>query len=215
MTRALAIVVFLFPLCLAAQDSVVAAVKVKAGFRPLFQFDTRYTFIGGRSVQFYGMRLGAQKGREILAIGFYGVGDPLRRDSVLLEGVGIRNTVAQLDYVGLTYQHLFVDSRFWQVSLPVLVGLGSATTRYVQEDNSTVLWSRNEVVSLEPMAKVSFKFFSWLYLDTGGGYRLLFSEDPRVQRTYSAWTYDLGLVVRLGQLYRSAREGLKQRRSGK
>lgn len=198
---------------LLSQDSLQGPAKIKAAFRPLFQIDTRYTFIDRRSVQFYGIRLGAQKGRDILAIGFYGVGDPLRRDSVLLPGVGVRNTLAQLDYAGLTYQHIFVDTRYWQISLPVLVGLGSATTRYVGDDDRTVLWSRNEVASLEPMAKVSFKFFSWLYLDTGAGYRLLFSKDPRIQRTFSAWTYDLGLVVRLGQLYRSAREGLKQRRS--
>ncbi|MFZ1688374.1 MAG: hypothetical protein WAU70_13175 [Flavobacteriales bacterium] len=212
MMRALLIGILVLPMFASAQDGLPPPTKVKAGFRPLFQFDTRYTFIDRRSVQFYGIRLGAQKGRDILAIGFYGIGDPLRRDSVLLVGVGVRNTVAQLDYAGLTYQHLFVDSRYWQISLPVLLGLGSATTRYVQADNSTALWSRNEVVSLEPMAKVSFKFFSWLYLDTGAGYRLLFSEDPRIQRTYSAWTYDLGLVVRLGQLYRSAREGLKAKR---
>lgn len=63
----------LVPVTCLAQDST--RTKVKAAFRPLFQFDSRYTFINGRSVQFFGMRLGAQKGNDILAIGFYGIGD--------------------------------------------------------------------------------------------------------------------------------------------
>lgn len=198
------------PLGSRAQDTT--STKVRAAFRPLFQFDSRYTFINGRSVQFFGMRLGAQKGRDILAIGFYGIGDPLRRDSVRLEGVGVRNTLAELNYAGFTYQHIFVDTRWWQVSTPMMIGLGTASTRYLDPDGTSVPWSKNEVVSLEPMVKVDFKFFSWLYLDTGAGYRLLLSRDDRIQRTYSAWTYDLGIMVRLGQLMRSARDTIKEKR---
>jgi hypothetical protein len=48
----------------------------KAAFKVILNFDARRTFVNDASVRFNGLRIGAQRGKDIIALGFYGFGEP-------------------------------------------------------------------------------------------------------------------------------------------
>lgn len=187
------------------------AAKVKAAYRVIFNFDFRNTFVDAERVRFYGLRIGAQRGRDLLAVGFYGLGDAYVQRQVLVEGVGIRDHLIDFDYVALSYERLLVNSRSWDIGIPLSIGLGTYRRAYINEENRTVPYAVNELVPLEATLQIDLKIFKWLYIGTGMGYRHVLAADPAASRILSDWTWYGKVGLRLGVLARGIINGKRDR----
>lgn len=199
-------------------DSTERKDRVRANFKVILNFDARRTQVDGENAKFNGLRIGAQRGKDIIAIGFYGLATPFIEEGVVLPEIP-DTTDARLDinYVGLTYERILYDSRWWQLSVPVQVGLGSVGLDYRDPDSLEVFhpYTREEVVPLETGLRGAFKPFFWLYLTAGGGYRYVFTRDPRAQDIYSDLTWNFGLSIKLGEIVRYAKRKIREKRDGK
>lgn len=180
--------------------------RVKAAFRVPFNFDFRNTYVNGDRVRFYGFRLGAQRGRDLLSVGFYGLGDDHVQRSARIEGIGERELHTDFDYAALSYERLLVDSKRWQIGIPFSIGLGTYRRSYL-EGGRLVPLSVNELVPLEATLHADYNLLRWLYFGMGGGYRHVLAADKAATVTLSDWTWYAKVGLRLGVLVKGIFNG--------
>ncbi|MBK7382116.1 MAG: hypothetical protein IPI81_02105 [Flavobacteriales bacterium] len=190
-----------------AQEPV--SVEHHAVYRVIFNFDFRRTYVNADPVHFYGFRIGAQRDRDIIAVGFYGIGDAYIQPAVDLPGIGTRELRTNFDYAALTYERLLIDSKRWQVGVPVSIGLGNYRKSYVGDDRRIVPYSTNELVPLEATLHADYDLFWWIFVGAGGGYRYVLAADPEATRALSDRTYYLKVGLRVGEVVKRARKKLK------
>ncbi|MBK8227890.1 MAG: hypothetical protein IPK70_12050 [Flavobacteriales bacterium] len=200
--RALGLVLFVLLLAMAegARAQQPAPAKTKAAFRVTFNFDYRNTNVNAEQVRFYGLRIGAQRGKDLLGIGFYGLGDDYVQSAVPIEGVGVREHHTDFDFVALSYERLLVDSRRWQVGVPVSVGLGNYRRSYLGTDNRLVPYAVNELVPIEATLHADYSILRWLFIGAGAGYRHVLAADRSATVMLSDWTWYGKVGLRLGVL---------------
>lgn len=203
--RAAVIVAFLIAGPLGAQDRSASNERTKAAFRVLFNFDFRRTYVNADPVRFYGFRLAAQRDLDVIGIGFYGLGDPYVQEDVALPGLGPRTMRTDFDFTAVSYERLLVNTKRWQVGVPVSVGLGNYRRAYLAEDGGQVPFSTNELVPLEASLHLDYNLLWWVFIGVGGGYRHVLAADPEATRTLSDWTYYFKAGLRLGEMVKRVR----------
>lgn len=191
-----------------AQTTQPLPAAPKAGFRVLFNFDFRRTYVNSEPVRFYGFRLGAQRNKDIIAIGFYGLGDPYVQPEVDLGGLGYRELTTRFDFTSLTYERLLLDSKRWVIGVPVSVGLGNYRTSYRDSTDALVPYSTNELVPMEISLHVDYNVFWWFFIGVGGGYRHVLAADHSTTVVLSDRTYYFKAGLRLGEMLKRARKEL-------
>lgn len=184
-----------------------------AAFKFILNLDAREQVVLGSPMKFFGLRLGALKGHNIVALGVYGLDDPfldtgvpaleLHRDSVDLR--------TSFSYLSLTYERIVLDTKRWQLSVPVMLGHGNVRVEYRDTADVFEAYARREVVPLESGVRAAYKLFFWLYLQGGVGYRRVLTTDLRVNNVYSGFVWSSGISIKLGKIYNYARERLKER----
>ncbi|HRD53907.1 MAG TPA: hypothetical protein PKY96_14810 [Flavobacteriales bacterium] len=184
-----------------------AETKAKAAFRVTFNFDYRNTSVNREQVRFYGLRVGAQRGRDLLAVGFYGLGDDYVQPLVPIDGIGLRQHHTDFDYVALSYERLLIDTKRWQVGVPVSIGLGTYRRSYLDEGRVLVPYAVNELVPIEATLHADYNLFRWLFLGVGGGYRHVLAADRSATVTLSDWTWYGKVGLRLGVLVKGILKG--------
>jgi len=196
--------------CLFGQDTSMHTAERKAAFRVLFNFDFRSTYVNTEAVRFYGFRLGAQRGKDIIALGFYGLGNPYIQPSVDLGELGTREVVTNFDYTALSYERLLYDSKRWQIGVPVSIGLGNYRKSYRDTSDVLIAYSTNELVPLELSLHTDYNVFWWLFVGVGAGYRYVLAADHEATVVLSDWTYYFKAGVRFGEIVKRARRELKK-----
>lgn len=195
-----------------AVSNELKVTKRKAAFRVIFNFDFRRTFVDTEPVRFYGFRLGAQRGRDIVSFGVYGLGDPYLREAVFLEGVGTRDLLTRFDYAGIGYERIIYDSRHWEIGIPFAIGLGNYRTSYrdLADANAFIAYGSNELVPVEAGVHVDYKIFWWAFFGVGGGYRYVLADDPVVTVALSDLAYYFKAGLRVGEMAKRARKELRK-----
>jgi len=189
-----------------AEDST----RQKAAFKVIINFDARRTFVNSASVRFNGFRIGAQRGKDIIAMGFYGLGDPYVQPAVDLGALGIRQFYTRFNYTALTYERLLIDAKRWQVGIPISVGLGNYRTSYRDTTGAEIAYGVNELVPVEAALHADYNLFWFVFIGVGGGYRYVFAADPEATDKLSDWTYFAKVGVRFGEVVKRVRHKLRK-----
>jgi hypothetical protein len=185
--------------------------------RFILNLDVRRQEVRGDIVRFFGLRAGIQERRNIYALGLYGLGDPLQDKGIRLEDIG-RDSVdvrSTMGYLSATYERILLDTRHWQLSVPFMVGIGSATVDYKDSTGVYQRYRETRVVPIESGVRASFKVLFWLYLQGGLGYRRVAGPSPLVNKEFSGTTWNFGLSIKFGKIYRYAKDKLEERRERK
>ncbi|MBP6313348.1 MAG: hypothetical protein WAR83_03330 [Flavobacteriales bacterium] len=213
MRRALVIaLVLFFAASVPARADADSTAKVKAEFRVLFNFDFRRTFVNSDPVSFYGFRLGAQRKRDIIAVGFYGLGNAYVQEDVDLGALGIRELRTNFDFTTLAYERILLETKRWTIGLPLSVGLGTYRTSYLDSTDHLQLYSTNELVPLEASIHVDYNIFWWFFVGVGGGYRHVLAADRNTTITLSDMNYFAKAGLRVGALVKRARKEMRRTR---
>lgn len=201
---------FFVPLQAGAADPAYPdTTKRKAAFKVVLNFDARRTFVNNASVRFNGIRFGAQRGKDLIALGFYGLGDPYIQPAVDLGELGVRQFYTRFNYTGLTYERLLIDVRRWQVGVPLSIGLGNYSTSYLDTTGAEIAYGVNELVPLEATLHADYNLFWFVFIGVGGGYRHVLAADPEATRTLSDWTYYWKVGLRFGEVVKRVRNRLR------
>ena len=184
----------------------------KAAFKVLFNVDARRTFVDAVPVRFYGFRIGAQRGRDVIAVGFYGLGDPFVRRAIDLPELGVRDLETRFDYAGFVYERILLDSKRWEIGVPLSIGLGNYRTSYRDTTEGLPLrtYRTNELVPMEAGVTVDYNLFWWAFIGVGGGYRYVLAEEPVVTVALSDLTYYVKFGLRFGEVVKRTRQALRK-----
>lgn len=185
--------------------------------RFILNFDARRQEVLGDVVKFYGLRFGIQKRWNIIALGLYGLDTPfedrgievtdLRKDSL--------DVRTSMNYISSTYERILLDTRKWQLSAPIMAGIGNSP---LDVKDSTGVYTRFKdyrVFPLETGVRASYKVLFWLYLQGGVGYRKVLGPSSLVDKKYTGVTWNYGLSIKFGKIYRYAKDKLEERRERK
>ena len=187
-------------------------VQDKARF--ILNFDARRQEVRGRIVRFFGLRAGIQERYNIYALGLYGLGDPFQESGVQLDDIG-QDSVdvrSSMGYVSATYERILFDSPKWQVSVPFMLGLGSAALDYKDSTGVYQQYRETRVVPIESGVRASYKVLFWLYVQGGLGYRRVAGPSPLANAEFSGTTWNFGLSIKFGKIFRYAKDKLEERR---
>ena len=190
-------------------------VQDKAKF--IVNLDARQQAVAGDVVKFFGLRFGIQKKRNIYALGFYGLGSPFEDRSIILEDFG-KDSIdirTSLGYLSGTYERILLDTRKWQLSVPFMAGLGRSPLDRKDSTGVYVRFKDYPVYPLETGVRASYKLLFWLYVQGGLGYRQVLGPKEFVDRRYSGATWNFGLSIKFGKIFRYAKDKLEERRERK
>ncbi len=207
-----------FSLCTRAQWSDTARthdIQDKARF--IVNFDARRQQVLGDVVKFYGLRFGIQKRWNIYALGLYGLDTPFEEGGIEVpdlrkDSLDVRTS---MNYLSGTYERILLDTRKWQLSVPFMAGIGSSP---LEVKDSTGVYQRHKdyaVYPLETGVRASFKVLFWLYLQGGLGYRKVLGPSELVDKKYTGSTWNFGLSIKFGKIFRYAKDKLDERRERK
>ena len=192
--------------CAAETDTA----KVQAAFKVVLNFDARRTWVNDASVRFNGLRIGAQRGRDLIALGFYGLGDPYIQPSVDLGTLGTREFYTRFSYTALTYERLLIDSKRWQAGIPISLGLGNYRTSYRDSTSGNeIAYGVNELVPIEAYLHADYNVFWFIFVGAGAGYRFVLAADPAATRKLSDYTYYFKVGLRFGEVVKRVRKSLR------
>lgn len=205
----LALLILLCVSCLtvrAQQDST----KAKAAFKVVLNFDARRTWVNDASVRFNGVRLGVQRRRDMIAVGFYGLGDPYIQPAVDLGELGEREFYTRFSYAALTYERLLIDTKRWQAGIPIAFGLGNYRTSYRDTTNGKeIAYGVNELVPIEATLHADYNVFWFVFVGAGAGYRYVLAADPAATQKLSDFTYYFKVGLRFGEVVKRVRKRLR------
>ncbi len=184
--------------------SVAQTHRERANFRVLFNFDFQQTRVSDRNVRFYGLRLAALKGKNIIGLGVYGLASPQEypRERILIDnGFDTLDVSLDIDYAMLTYERILFLSDRWQLSLPMSAGLGNVRSRIRQPGvGDFLIFSEREAVIGLVAGKATYSIKFWLFAFAGAGHRFVFTRDRLTDEAYSGFTWTAGLGIRTGAL---------------
>lgn len=184
--------------------------EVRAAFKVVLNFDARRTWVNDASVRFNGLRLGAQRGRDLVALGLYGLGDPYIQPSVDLGALGHRELYTRFSYAGLTYERLLIDTKRWQVGIPLCLGLGNYRTSYRDTlSGKEIAYGVNELVPIEATLHADYNVVWFIFIGAGAGYRYVFAADPAATRKLSDYTYYFKVGLRFGEVVKRVRKNMR------
>lgn len=209
---------WLLPLSATAQWSDTSRTHdVRDKPRFIFNFDARRQEVRGSVVRFFGIRAGVQERYNIYALGLYGLGDPFLEQDVEMEDLGRRklDLRSTMGYLGGTYERILFDGTRWQFSVPLMAGIGEASVDYKDSTGVYVPYKRTRLFALEGGMRASYKVLFWLYLQAGAGYRKVYGPSALVNREYTGATWNFGLSIKFGKIYRYAKDKLEERRERK
>lgn len=187
----------------------------KVDFKILVNFDARRTVVFDEPVRFFGMRVGAQRGKDIMALGFYGFDNPWIDHSVALPDVGspLADLRSTLSYGALTYERVLFENRRWMLSASAMAGVGHVQLDFRDSTRVFRPYAKREVLPAEGGVRAAYKVFFWLYIQGGVGYRKVFTDDLRADQVYSGVTWNYGVSIKLGKIFNYARDRIKRQKT--
>ena len=137
--------------------------------------------------------------------------------STLLEDIGRRklDVRSTMGYISGTYERILCDGTHWQFSVPFMAGIGTAAVDYKDSTGVYVPYKRTRFYPLESGVRASYKLLFWLYFQGGVGYRKVLGPSALVNREYTGATWNFGLSIKFGKIYRYAKDKLDERRERK
>lgn len=176
---------------------------------PLLASDQRNSFIGGKPVNIWGVKGGVTLfDRHNMGIGVYSVTNSTQR--YLARQDRTVNQSTTLQYLTTFYEYSFIETRWWEVGTPLEMGVGKYTISSTDANTHKVLPNRNGLVMpLGSALDINFKPTRWFALNVMGGYRLVLSDNARLN--FSGWFYSFGGTIYLRQILQDLRYFNKKR----
>ena len=183
-------------------DSLKAAFSVSPSFTA--RFDTRNSFITGRSARIRGVKAGVTYENVI----GYGLGfNWLASDFETIYEFEVEGRhyerAAELNYFFFSpyLDYTFYRKNNWYVTIPVQIGIGWSNLTYKNENDQKERTESGLMVSYEPAMAVEYRPFKYLGLGVGVGYRLMIVNNEPTGYQFTSPVYLLKVRVLFSRIY--------------
>jgi len=176
---------------------------------PLLASDQRNSYIGGKPVNIWGIKAGVTLyDRHNMGLGGYSVTNSTQRYLARQDRTINQNTTLQ--YLTTFYEYSFIETRWWEVGIPLEIGVGKYNISSTDAATGKTLPNRSGLLMpLGTALDVNFKPTRWFALNVMGGYRLVISDNARLN--FSGWFYSFGGTIYLRQILQDLRYFNKKR----
>lgn len=174
--------------------------------RPFAAIDNRNSFIKDASVSVKGFQLGViVKEKHTIGFGIYSLQNSSKQKitSENEKNIAAKRTL-NLSYLTLFYQYVIIDKHFFELDLPLEVGLGGY--RIKLEDTVThkiIADHQGGALLTSGGVNIILKPVKWIGISGTVGYRISLDKNPNVN--FSGAYYSYGVWVDLRQIYRDIR----------
>ncbi|MES2761930.1 MAG: hypothetical protein V4677_06975 [Bacteroidota bacterium] len=174
--------------------------------RPFAAIDNRNSFTKDGPLNVKGFQLGVIiKEKHTVGYGIYSLQNSSKQNVTSQNEKNIpakRNLT--LSYLTLFYQYVIIDRRFFELDLPLEVGLGSYHITLEDTFAHKLIADKKGGVSLTSGGvNLIFKPVRWIGVSGTFGYRIALDKNPNLN--FSGAYYSIGLWVDLRQIYRDTR----------
>jgi hypothetical protein len=172
----------------------------------LLSLDGRKSIVLGENTELGGLKIGATLNNKYkMGVGLYWMKENIERNGT--PGGDITNAKGTL-YYKFGYTSLFFEpvktlSRRWQLSAPLHIGSAVIESRYLNNLNERQLFMTTKVPLFEFSGVAQYKFYRWLAVGTGIGYRSFLVEDEKLKQALNAPVYILQLKILFGVIWKA------------
>lgn len=197
-----------------AQDSIhdVEGPYVSFKNKPSFflTVDRTNSLVSGRSAVTTELRAGLDFKRKVrLGIGIAGlVSDVVAPKNVITESNTdtTLNALLSMTYLTLSAEYTLYESKRWQITMPVMTGIGTAYwTYYEKVGNITKTKKLDEggVLLTGPSVIFTYRIFRWIGVSGGLGYRQLIINNSKINESFNSPVSTFRIRIFMGEIYKS------------
>jgi hypothetical protein len=174
--------------------------------RPFIAIDNRNSFIKNAPVNVKGFQLGViLKEKHTIGFGIYSLQNSSKQSLTAKNenNISTKRTL-NLNYLTLFYQYVIIDKRFFELDLPLEVGLGGYHIKL--EDTIThkiITDQKGGSLITSGGVNIILKPVRWIGISGTAGYRIALDKNPNVN--FNGAYYSYGVWVDLRQIYRDIR----------
>lgn len=171
-------------------------------------YDSRYSIINHHFTTINGLKLGVElksRMRMGAAIYFLSTGVPTRQarpDNAAIDA----DAEIRFRYLAAYTEYVLVETRRWELSGNMQVGLGSAYVLYETEDGDFDKTPRDFMGVIEPTVAAQVRIFRWAGLGAGAGWRQPVFVPTSVQKELNGPVFYLRAKVFLGDLLKVVKQ---------
>lgn len=195
---------------LAASDTALIGFKGKPKF--FITLDKTGSFVGGKPAVTNEIRLGLDFKKKLkLGVGIGQLAsDIVVEKTIRAERTGNDSLVPanlSLSYFSLNGEYTFYQSKRWQLSAPLFLGLGRSYFQYFDIDQKGNIVERRTdeggafVTVLSGMA--TYRILRWFGASAGLGYRVGLNNNDKIEQSFNSPVYTFRFRIFFGEIYKS------------
>ncbi len=175
------------------------------------KIDTRNSFVYNSRIKIFGVKAGLNYGKRLhVGIGYNQIYPFARSSKNFKKQVyyarpdQIADSVTallKLFYFSAHVEYIFYQSKHWQLSLPLQIGVGQTYYRYQ-------LFGRREkndghaCFIYEPAVSTEYRFFKWIGVGGDVGFRFMLTNDKALNQKFNSPTYAFKLLIYYNELFK-------------
>lgn len=182
---------------------------------PLVAIDQRNSFLKtGKNtndpINIWGLKLGVTLyDRHNLGFGGYSIQASSKRQ-LTKNKITVEQSLT-FRYATLFYEYSFVQNRWWEIGVPLELGVGGyRLSNIILSDGQHLPDRRGQVFPMGAGLDVYFIPYKWFALNAMGGYRYVINNTSRLD--LSGWFYSFGGAVYFRQILQDTRYFIKKRK---
>lgn len=177
-------------------DSIKSDLKKKPIFH--YKFDSRSAFIGNRSANVWGIKVGIGFNRRVrFGIGYNYLKSRLpARTSIVSSQTGeMLQSRLRMRYVSIYAEYVYYRKNKWELSVPVQIGIGN--TAYVPFNDSQVNFRlvTYPILLYEPCLSVNYRIVPFVALGTEMGLRIALVKSRQINEQITAPIYVFKAII--------------------
>ncbi len=177
-----------------------------------FTLDNTASFVGGKSATTNELRFGLDFKKKLkLGLG-YGqlVSDIVVNKDIVAERTDNDSVVPanlSLSFFSANAEYVFFNSKRWQISTPLQIGVGSTYFLYYESDkNGKSIQKRTDegtVLVSGFSAVATYRILRWIGISAGLGYRVGILNNDKVAESFNSPVYTFKFRIFFGEIYKS------------
>ena len=182
-------------------DSIAESLSHPPTF--LISLDARNSFVTAEAVKMRGVKVGLNFNRRVkFGLGFNWMAEGFERPIDVEENGGLveKNGMLRFWHITPFFDYNFYHTRYWDISLPLQLGIGASRFRYDVEGKN-VFTAQGPMVLYEPAMVVIYKPIPWFGAGVGVGYRLMLVKNDHIAERFTSPIYALKFAVYFDRIY--------------
>lgn len=176
------------------------------------KLDTRNSFFYNSRVKIFGIKAGLSFGKRLhLGIGynqiypFAKVTRNFDKQIYYTNESNITDSVTaklQLFYFSAHVEYIFYQTKHWQLSIPLQIGVGQTGYKYELMGRKQNI-ERHGCLIYEPAVSVEYRFVKWIGIGADVGFRFVLTGSKTLNQKFNSPVYAFKLLIYYNEIYKS------------